>query len=339
MVSGLVKKAALRKARLKKYISSQKEFQMCGTCQTACESNYLCCSICEKAFHQKCAKLSKKKFIEYREKKSFICSNKCYFTILHFQSLDEIDVNCMYNGKGIDPCKKCGRDCLKDMPVIGCSYTDCLGWVHKPCSKLSEKDFAKKKYYFCSNSCEKKANLTKDKEKPSDLENLRRLVEETATSAESYRRAPKTPFTKVQNHLLDVKCSHINPSELDPSFLKNRKSELTIFQANIRSINANFNRFEDVFVNCNKLPDILTFTETWLHEDSNLPTIDGYSFESVNSKVTKNSAGGVGVFISNDIDYEIENSLSLNYKGCEDIWLKIKSHRKTDDNSEKKQFG
>ena len=113
MVSGLVKKAALRKARLKKYISSQKEFQMCGTCQTACESNYLCCSICEKAFHQKCAKLSKKKFIEYREKKSFICSNKCYFTILPFQSLNEIDVNCMYNGKDIDPCKNAEGIVLK----------------------------------------------------------------------------------------------------------------------------------------------------------------------------------------------------------------------------------
>ena len=92
--------------------------------------------------------------------------------------------------------------------------------------------------------------------------------------------------------------NRLHRRSLDPSFLKSKKSELTVFQANIRSINANFNRFEDVFINCNNLPDIICFTETWLHDDSELPTIDGYNFVASNSNVTKNSAGGVGLFIS-----------------------------------------
>ncbi len=33
----------------------------------------------------------------------------------------------------------------------------------------------------------------------------------------------------------------------------------------------------------------------------------------------------MGVYIKNELDYEIQNDLSLNFNGCEDIWLKINS--------------
>jgi len=70
---------------------------------------------------------------------------------------------------------------------------------------------------------------------------------------------------------------------------------------------------------------VITFTETWLDGNSDPPPRDGYTFESVNCTTTKNSAGGVGVYISNKLDYDIQKELSLNYKGCEDIWIKIRS--------------
>ena len=57
-----------------------------------------------------------------------------------------------------------------------------------------------------------------------------------------------------------------------------------------------------------------------------LPKIDGYSFENVDSTT---SAGGVGIFIADDIDYIIRDDLNLNVGDCEDLWVEIqtKDHR------------
>ena len=44
------------------------------------------------------------------------------------------------------------------------------------------------------------------------------------------------------------------------------------------------------------------------------------SFEHINSET---KCGGVGMFISNNMDYSIRNDLSLNTTGCEDLWVEI----------------
>ena len=117
------------------------------------------------------------------------------------------------------------------MPVIGCSYINCQGWVHKPCSGLSHNAFVNQKFYYCSNACEKKANPPeKSVQTKDDVENLRKLVEQSRNRRDKFENTSKTQFTKVQNHLVDVKCSHISPNDLDPSFLKRKKSELTYFK-------------------------------------------------------------------------------------------------------------
>ena len=61
-----------------------------------------------------------------------------------------------------------------------------------------------------------------------------------------------------------------------------------------------------------------------LNDNSATPTLDGYSFEHVNS-TTK--SGGVGVFLSNRIDYSIRNDLNLHCNGCEDLWIEIEVNK------------
>ena len=151
-----------------------------------------------------------------------------------------------------------------------------------------------------------------------------------ASKNATHEKPINTAFTAVKDHFLDVNCSYVAADEIDPGFLQKRNSEITIFQSNIRSLNANFDRIHEIFHNENT-PDILAFTETWLKEESYVPEIEGYCFEHINSQKTKNCAGGVGVYISNDINYEKQSDLYLNYENCEDLWIKISSKNKKRD--------
>ena len=95
---------------------------------------------------------------------------------------------------------------------------------------------------------------------------------------------------------------------------------MTIFQNNVRSLKKNFHLVKEVFQKCSSLPNILAFTETKLNENSSIPSFPGYSFEHVNSPT---QCGGVGVYLSDDLNYSIRNDLSLNLEGCEDLWLEL----------------
>ena len=58
-----------------------------------------------------------------------------------------------------------------------------------------------------------------------------------------------------------------------------------------------------------------------MNNDSILPEIPDFNFESVNSP---SNFGGVGVFISNRFNYTVRNDLCLNVSHCEDLWVDIK---------------
>ena len=267
VTSSYLKKAAIRKSkiklRLKKYIDSQKSLKKCETCRESCEFDYLCCNICGKSYHRKCLKFSKKKFEHLRKTESFICNNSCFMVALPFHDLDDIDFMHDFKGTGEYPCLKCKRDCFENTDCVRCC--NCNGWVHFVCSKLSRSEFEniENNFYFCSKKCEKTANIP---EIPQDsIQNMKRLIDEKS-SKENYLEKPvKTPFTAVHDHFLDVKCSHIEKEEFDHSLLANRHSEISIFQSNIRSLNANIDKYKNIFIAEKKdreMPDILAFIET-----------------------------------------------------------------------------
>ena len=80
-------------------------------------------------------------------------------------------------------------------------------------------------------------------------------------------------------HFFDIDCSYLNPNELNDSYLGNDISDLTIFQGNVRSLNANFDSITEIFDNCQKLPDVLAITETKLKKYDDEPEKEGYEFE------------------------------------------------------------
>ena len=81
------------------------------------------------------------------------------------------------------------------------------------------------------------------------------------------------------DHFLNLQCSYLDPNLLNNKFLSDSQSDFTIFHQNIRSLGANFHKFDEIFQNCSVLPDIFAFTETKLDEDKSIPEIKGYKFE------------------------------------------------------------
>ena len=74
----------------------------------------------------------------------------------------------------------------------------------------------------------------------------------------------------------------------------------------------------EFFKKCPKKPDIYAFSETKVKDY--FPNFPNYNFENVNSST---SAGGVGIYLSKKLNYNVCSSLSMNVNHCEDIWLKV----------------
>ena len=138
----------------------------------------------------------------------------------------------------------------------------------------------------------------------------------------------KSSKFKYNRQFLDINCSYLCPNDLEDSFLANENSEFVIYHNNVRSFKKNMqgkmNKTLEIFQNCSsKLPDILTFSDTQVNENSLIPPLDGYhDFEFT---PTPTGAGGVGFFLRNTLDYVLCPDLKLNLNLCEDIWLKIKN--------------
>ena len=182
--------------------------------------------------------------------------------------VDNIDFFSALLGEGKYPCGRCGRDCLDETPCISCSICD--RWYHFECSNLTVNEFNNISYYFCSAACEicllpftevvtslliKEGILfdhgnSKPKSKKKK-EKLKRSRLKTKQGLSSMR--VKT------NHFLEIDCSYLDPDQVN-NFL-NTDNSFTIFQNNLCSI-SNLHLVDEIFLDCDKKPDIMAFSET-----------------------------------------------------------------------------
>ena len=68
------------------------------------------------------------------------------------------------------------------------------------------------------------------------------------------------------------------------------------------------------------MPDVLGISETRIDDDSYLVEVEGYEFESCESPT---AAGGVGIYIRKNLQYDVRDDLSLDDEKCEDKWVEI----------------
>ena len=270
--------------------------------------------------------MSKSTFKDIKEKNvDYICSSKCIFSELPFFSSDNIDFFSALFGENEFPCAKCKRDCLDMSPCIQCSICD--DWHHFECTNLTINQFNTNPYFFCSRKCELRVFPFVDVNSSILFEeNIFLPIANNVPKKRPQKNKKDTNNTEIidkkitvdTNKFMKINCSYLDPNEIKESFFEVGDTDLTIFQNNIRSLNKNFHIVKEIFKDCDKTPDILSFSETMLRSNSNIPPFDGYSFHHVNSL---NGCGGVGVYVSNRIDYTVRNDLSINIDDCEDIWI------------------
>ena len=96
-------------------------------------------------------------------------------------------------------------------------------------------------------------------------------------------------------------------------------TDFCILHINIRSLNKNIEKLEELLLLLGKMPEIVAISETKLN--SNLKTfLPGYIFIHNNSPT---NVGGVGMFTKDTLTYKTITEYQLNIMGCEEIWVKI----------------
>ena len=90
--------------------------------------------------------------INKEKKLTYVCSQKCYNSILPFCDLDNIDLISTFYGNiyNRNPCKKCKRDCIEHfMDYVQCVV--CGSRTHLECADVQ---YSPEEYdYICSEKC------------------------------------------------------------------------------------------------------------------------------------------------------------------------------------------
>ena len=105
---------------------------------------------------------------------------------------------------------------------------------------------------------------------------------------------------------------------------KEHNNVFSLCHANIRSLKANLPAFEVCLQNMDIKFSAIGISETWLNDSNcDLYNIDGYDFVETHRPVK--TGGGVGIFIRNNIPFQIRNDLNIHNEFCESIFSPLRS--------------
>jgi len=98
-----------------------------------------------------------------------------------------------------------------------------------------------------------------------------------------------------------------------------------VLHCNTRSLGKNISLLHDILQTIKTLPDIIAISETKINENTcaNL-NIPGYFFINTNSKT---QAGGVGLYLSTELEFTRRRDLDTSSDGIESCWVELQ-HRK-----------
>ena len=120
------------------------------------------------------------------------------------------------------------------------------------------------------------------------------------------------------NKNVACKNQYLNTQDFNNKFAK--ATNFFILHVNIRSLNKNIDKLEELLLELGKLPDIIALSETKL-KNSFSCFLDGYKFIQSNSDT---NAGGVGLLVRNNINFIVTDQYELNVPNCEDLWIEVK---------------
>ena len=119
----------------------------------------------------------------------------------------------------------------------------------------------------------------------------------------------------------NLTCNYHLPND----FTKNNTNDknLSILNLNIRSLANKFDAFKNVLNNLNHAFSIISLTETWLNDETSENfNLNNYNF--VCSNRANRKGGGVGFYISNNLNYKLRTDLNIYEEGIiESLFIEI----------------
>ena len=115
-----------------------------------------------------------------------------------------------------------------------------------------------------------------------------------------------------------LESNYLSPSKIDKNFQNFAKQSFSVLQVTIRSLNKNFEAFQNFYKSLNTKFSIICLTETW----ANASDINQKSFFQLEGYIPvhqirkSRKGGGIITFIRDSLLYKLRNDLSTN---CEDI--------------------
>lgn len=102
-------------------------------------------------------------------------------------------------------------------------------------------------------------------------------------------------------------------------------NSLSVLHCNIRSISANFDHLVDMLSELQHPFKLIGLSETWINSANDLTcnvSLPGYKFLS---QPSSHRAGGVGLFVNEDLCFNIREDLSSSDEQFESLWIELQN--------------
>ena len=120
-----------------------------------------------------------------------------------------------------------------------------------------------------------------------------------------------------------VYCDYICQNDVPDLLSTGDPSCISIFHSNVISLEKNLNKVEEVFTGCKNYPTIISISETGLHNDDDSEEVRIEGYHKIEREDSLTCKGGVGVYVTDQLDYVLRGDIGLKADNCEDIWLEI----------------
>lgn len=211
------------------------------------------------------------------------------------------------------PCGLCCKPCKTNQTAIFCDI--CCNWIHLKCTTLTPNQFTalgnSDDVYYCI--------MCLNSVLPLSLNNreLSLALSESRDCAQSIDHliTDKKSFANVDD------CNHVDLASTYSPFLNCPSLSLVLAHVNIRSLQRNIDNLHEFLCTLGTPVSVLGISETKLQTDPVVNiNITGFTF--IHSP-TKSKAGGVGLYIRDNLAFQPVCKYTLADCDCEQLWVEV----------------
>ena len=130
---------------------------------------------------------------------------------------------------------------------------------------------------------------------------------------DSLNDSNQNPDVNFYNDISSLESNYLSPNEIDKNFQNFSKESFSVLHLNIRSMNKNFEAFQDFYKSLNTKFSIICLTETWANDSNQNSSFQLEGYISVHQIRKSCKGGGIVIFIRDSLLYKLRNDLRINY--------------------------